>query len=423
MHTDLCVDKIPQTKGEIKVKSDRLEKYFEDFSEYNRQLMDSARQSLDETISDKAMSEEDVQRKDSELQAHSALYEQVDQMVIDIKVALYDYWEAIEGNSGSSRTVPAGAGPPPDCGSSSDMRLPPIKIKQFDGADEHWLEFRDMFEAMVHNRPNVESAVKLARLREVVDPVKVTQASGVYTGGYEAVWTEIKRRYDRPKRLVLAHVNRLMSMEDNPVVSRLGVRHVIDQFRNFIRAMEVLKQPTKEWDALIFPMIFRKMPEEAVAYYNRAVRDDEIPSVSDILQVIEDYAETVSCESGHGRGHHPSREQGTGQGNGNRNRRSSKTFVAQESSQVTVCELCGGNHTLAGCGKFKALDRSQRVELAREKGVCFLCLRPGHWTTRCKSAPCTNCRGNHHALMCLKGAASQQRVQTGGVQPQVLPKA
>lgn len=340
-----------------------------------------------------------------ELHSH---YMNVEDMFLEVENALVTRRKQL-----SAVTIKPEAGVttmPPSCG-SNDMRLPALKITQFDGSEENWLEFRDMFEAVVHNRPNIDSAIKLARLREAVDCTKVTQASGVYTGGYDAVWAEIKRRYDRPKRLVLAHMNRIMSMEDNPAESRLRVRQVIDQFRNFVRAMDVLKQPTKEWDAMLFPMIFRKLPEEAVAYYNRAVRDDNIPSVHDILSVVEDYAETVSSVEENVTSpsvHHQSRA-----------KQGQRTYLVQV-PVVPVnprgCDCCGVAHKLVHCDEFKALSGEQRQEFARQKRLCFNCLEGGHSYLTCAGDRCNKCGQQHHQLLCRK-------VQGGGVQPQNLPRA
>lgn len=49
------------------------------------------------------------------------------------------------------------------------------------------------------------------------------------------------------------------NLEDNPILSRLGVRAVIDKFRGYRRAMTVMELPTDKWDGLLFPILFRKL--------------------------------------------------------------------------------------------------------------------------------------------------------------------
>ncbi|KAH0946266.1 hypothetical protein HN011_010823, partial [Eciton burchellii] len=55
---------------------------------------------------------------------------------------------------------------------------------------------------------------------------------------------------------------------------------------------------------------------------------------------------------------------------------------------------------LAKCEKFLSLSVEQRNTPAREKRVCFICLRPGHFTTKCPSkSRCVLCRRMHHSLL------------------------
>lgn len=177
---------------------------------------------------------------------------------------------------------------------SPQIRLPELTIPVFDGSSENWLEFRDMFLSLVHEQPHLDPVCKLAYLKELVDATKVTQIAGVYTGGYEEIWSQLRKRYDRPRRLIEAHYTRLATLPDNPRESQESLHRVIDHFRQYIRAMNVLGQPIGQWDAPLFSILFTKLPSEAVAYYYRTNLEDEIPKVNDILLMLEDYAETVS---------------------------------------------------------------------------------------------------------------------------------
>jgi hypothetical protein len=78
----------------------------------------------------------------------------------------------------------------------------------------------------------------------------------------------------------------------------------------------------------------------------------------------------------------------------NRNR----SFVNHTSTQGYV--NCSGLHSLAKCEGFLSLAVEQRSTLAREKRVCFNCLRSGHFTPKCPSkSRCARCRRPHHTLL------------------------
>lgn len=368
---------------------------------------------------------------DAEREGHEDLFISAEELYCDAKNILRRNLIAIEpstsggsGGVGESKNVVSGI-----CthAHSKDVRLPPLQIVKFDGQESNWLEFRDMFEAMVHNKSDVDEAVKLARLREVVDSTKVTQVAGVYTGGYEEVWKEIKERYERPKRLVQAHTNILLSLEDDPVESGAVIRRVIDHFRKFVRSMAVLKLPADKWDAILFPLIFKKMPREAVAHYNRKCSDDDaIPEVKKILREMEQYADTVQTVEPRTlqRPRQPEADRRQDLRSVQRPRQqNARSHVAAVAPQTVgeSCLLCTRGHALANCKTFLDLDVMKRKEFIASRRLCFRCLGSGHRCLNCNVPPCSRCNGSHHSLLCLGHASPpDQRV---AVQPQNVTRA
>ncbi|KAH8317555.1 hypothetical protein KR074_003592, partial [Drosophila pseudoananassae] len=66
-------------------------------------------------------------------------------------------------------------------------------------------------------------------------------------------------------------------------------------------------------------------------------------------------------------------------------------------------------HHLAGSADFLALSVEQRRSMAKEKSLCFNCLRSGHFTRQCESKfNCKTCHGRHHTLLHVQQAASAQ---------------
>ena len=65
------------------------------------------------------------------------------------------------------------------------------------------------------------------------------------------------------------------------------------------------------------------------------------------------------------------------------------------------CVLCSmSNHTLEDCAKFKDMTMSSRVELVRNKGLCFNCLIPRHMSRDCRRwSRCTLCSRKHATLL------------------------
>lgn len=381
---------------------------FEEFKVMHYRILDQFELKMPQTESEIAGRQVDVD-------CHEALYETVEGMVRSCRRVLRERIDELaaaeeQQKTGRQRTDGNADGQDAAC---HGMKLPPIQMKVFDGKDENWLEFRDMFESMVHVRKDCSSAYKLARLKEFVDQTKVTQVAGVYTGGYDQVWKEVKDRYDRPKRLAAAHVDLLLSLDDNPVLSRTGVRAVIDKFRSFRRAMTVMELPTDKWDGLLFPLLFRKLPEDAVAFYNQSVRGNGIPEVSNILEVVEEYAETLPLE-----------EEANPIEESLRNRRPQRSNLTRTQGGHQGgkgCVLCGGAHTISKCSHFLAMAVEQRWTSAYNNGLCYNCLGSGHNSRRCTAGRC-NCGGSHHLLLHNAPEQPRQPTPAAGTTPQVYPR-
>ena len=66
------------------------------------------------------------------------------------------------------------------------------------------------------------------------------------------------------------------------------------------------------------------------------------------------------------------------------------------------CVMCNGSHGLACCGQFKELNVDARVKFARQKSLCFNCLKRGHKSYSCtvaKRCPITDCGRKHSQFL------------------------
>ncbi len=64
------------------------------------------------------------------------------------------------------------------------------------------------------------------------------------------------------------------------------------------------------------------------------------------------------------------------------------------------CTLCGGDHGLGRCDKFKTLAPAERKELLIKENRCFLCFQRGHSVARCRfTFKCVKCGRKHHTLL------------------------
>ena len=70
----------------------------------------------------------------------------------------------------------------------------------------------------------------------------------------------------------------------------------------------------------------------------------------------------------------------------------------------SICAMCGDNtHHVTACKRFLNLRHYKRLELVKQKGLCFCCLYPGHMLRCCSSQESCRVDGcsnpNHHQLL------------------------
>lgn len=295
-----------------------------------------------------------------------------------------------------------------------EMRMDPLSIPAFDGRPENWLVFKDLFEALVHNRADLEPTYKLGKLRQCVKSENVPMVAGVYTGGYEQVWAELKQRYDNPRRLVEAHVNRLLDLPDHPPDQQRALQDIIDCIRSTLRALSVMKLPTDKWDAIIYPILLRKLPRAASSQWAMSLSDEELPKLNDMLVYFERRALNMPSSTPRidiSQASHRGRSQRMLRANVAATNSPHQSTSNQASSAAVICPHCSGPHRIYRCHSFQNLSVHQRWDAVKKLMLCFNCLNPNHTQGECRSGMCALCNQKHNSLLCeqTKGMAAVQR--------------
>ena len=70
-----------------------------------------------------------------------------------------------------------------------------------------------------------------------------------------------------------------------------------------------------------------------------------------------------------------------------------------------TCIFCNQDHRNKDCPTYTTT--ASRIQLAREKKLCFKCLKPGHGSTTCTWRNCFRCSRAHNTLLCLQSDKPQ----------------
>ena len=81
-----------------------------------------------------------------------------------------------------------------------------------------------------------------------------------------------------------------------------------------------------------------------------------------------------------------------------------------------ICPTCDGNHDLHMCAKFMELSIDERWDLAKQKKLCYKCLKRNHRGYECKSNQnvCSDekCKMKHHEKL---HQSTKDRVNVGHI--------
>ena len=85
--------------------------------------------------------------------------------------------------------------------------------------------------------------------------------------------------------------------------------------------------------------------------------------------------------------------------------------------QNSLCNFCNKNHKSENCFAVLKLNGNERYEKIKSCGLCFTCLKKGHYSNDC-SSKCTKCNGKHNIILCgvrLATPASDELVKVNTV--------
>jgi hypothetical protein len=101
------------------------------------------------------------------------------------------------------------------------------------------------------------------------------------------------------------------------------------------------------------------------------------------------------------------------------------TAASLHVSSEAGCIFCGwSNHQNWDCFTARKMTIDERRDKAKEMGCCFLCLKVGHHSSKCKSAVrCFMCNKGHQTLMCPQSERATGKKDEGYKKKEFKPKS
>ena len=291
------------------------------------------------------------------------------------------------------------------------MNLPKAEMINFNGDPIKYWTFIRSFDYNVGHL-NIDNEAKLVRLMYYCKgkAFMVIECCAEMADGYERARQLLENRFGDPYFITNEWIKRICN---NKRVTNENLQDFADEVRTFAGTMKAVGSEGEVNQGVLVKIIDR-LPMYLQNRWQRVVikiRDRrERPQLNDLLLMVEDSDREVN-DPVYGIVNRTLRtaerqEERTGVDGRYKRRVYSASTDAEEG-----CSLClGGPHTLFGCGMFKDMRPEKRLEFAKERRLCFNCLRKGHRTTDCRAqSTCSaeGCKFKHSKLLHISGKGNE----------------
>ena len=125
--------------------------------------------------------------------------------------------------------------------------LPELVLKKFSGDPLEWNQFRETYEAAIHQNTRISNVQKFSDLINYLDgSAKQAVASFRVTNeGYEEAFTLLKNRYGNPQLIISSHMNQLIKL---------------DRVKGNVRALNTIGINSDQYGPLLIPIVLEKLP-------------------------------------------------------------------------------------------------------------------------------------------------------------------
>lgn len=300
------------------------------------------------------------------------------------------------------------------------LNLPRLTIKHFNGDFLQWNNFKALFESVVHACANYTDAQKLQILRShlegnalsLIDTLPINDAN--YTVSYKILCD----KYDNIRSSANYHYSRVADIQPSDNLHET-IKQVSSVARSSFNAFKSLKIDLA--DFLFFKLIYRALPANICADFDKECALDAVPSVEQLLTFLnrlEKSHETARYDSKYDSACHidnslssPSKTKTKSDEQKPKTgftRKSTALLLEQQAfnaskahqnpkSHNTYCVICQSEaHNAYSCNDFLLLDVNGRYKQLAALNLCFNCLGR-HKQSQCKSTKkCKICHSSRH---------------------------
>uniref|UniRef100_A0A6P7FJF0 Uncharacterized protein LOC114330028 n=1 Tax=Diabrotica virgifera virgifera TaxID=50390 RepID=A0A6P7FJF0_DIAVI len=270
---------------------------------------------------------------------------------------------------------------------TSNIKLPPLNLATFDGSFDQFLFFRDSFNSIINDDTSLSNVQKFHYLR-------LSLRRGIAA---DIAWS------------LLINVKHIKALFNLPLVTKestQGLRQLLDNTQKHLRALEVLKRPTKHWDDLIIYLLTTKFDNSTRRSWESQNCKDNLPVLDDLLKFLKERCRILESLDNYN-----DNKQDQNPPLYTSNKSETRAFVSS-TEDTFKCIFCHKEHKIYYCPDFLKLNSTNRLNNAKRLRLCINCRGTCHPTKDCRSTGCRKCGKIHHTLLHFENSQSSNSVST-----------
>jgi hypothetical protein len=320
-------------------------------------------------------------------------------------------------------------------------------LSEFTGNILEWVSWWDQYKICIHENEALTDRDRLNYLRLYVKgtarrAIEYLEVSG---DNYPKAIEALQKRYGR-KRLVVEHlVESLLNIEKKDKVEARSLRNLYDVMVSRYRTLESYEPKLAEAQRILVPILQSKLPDEIRRKWEFQLsmleneEDDRKVTVEYLFNFLRSHVMSEEAtekpitkpkmfpnkfQRGQRRKDGPRRNWEREEENSQQPysatalNSNSKDDDSSKFSGELQCANCGKKHHISSCYLFKRKSVDERLEIVKDKGLCFNCLSPTtsyHYGINCKRPGCSveGCKRKHHGLLHRSSPSKVQDPQAG----------
>ena len=303
----------------------------------------------------------------------------------------------------------------------TQVKLPKLELKKFDGDHSKWISFWDTFEASVHKNESLSAIDKfnylISRLErsaaEAISDLTLTASN------YDEAIEILKGRFGNKQQIINRHMEILLNLDT--VTSHLNMRSLRklhDTVESNFRSLKSLGVPRETYGGLLSSILMIKLPQEFRLVITREMGNDDW-QLDQLLAIFKrelEARERAGAPPVNGNQSLPPKPP-------NKNKKDPGTTFSLFNGNANgpTCTYYKGKHPSKDCKT--VIDVLARKDLLKKYGRCFVCLRKDYISRNCPSkSKCHKCNGKHHESICQSNLTAVPPTYPAPTEPTAVPE-